>query len=653
MGKMISIDLGTTNSVVAIIENGKPKVLNNAEGAYTTPSVVGFSKKNDDILVGQIAKRQAANNPENTIFSSKRFIGRLYSEVQDELKNYPFKVVQKNKSKGCAFEIKGKQVLPEKIGSLILSKLKKDAENYLGQKATEAVITVPSYFNDSQRQATKDAGKAAGLEVKRIINEPTAAALAYGLDKQEDIKVAVFDLGGGTFDISILDVSNKLIEVKATSGDTQLGGDDFDEVILNWLADDFKKSQGVDLRKDKSALQRLREAAEKAKIELSSAQETSISLPFITADESGAKHLETTLTRANFNQMTEDLVEKTLTPCQTVLKDSGLTVHQINEVIMVGGSTRIPAVQEAVKKFFKKELNQSVNPDQVVAMGAAVQAGVLSNEIKDVLLLDVTPLSLGIETLGGVMTALISKNTTIPTRKAEVFSTAQDNQDVVRINVLQGERSMAKDNKSLGRFDLSGIPPAPRGVPKIEVSFEIDSNGIINVSAKDQVTGKSQDIVINKPSLSQEEIDQMIKASQVYEEQDLKRKNTIEAKNQLENLLYQTEKLLKDNKDKISPEMQEKAAKNQEEMRQEIKKDASELDLDDLNRKKAETETLLQQIGKEIYKKTDGKGPKQAEAANGVAENGVAANGESTNGEPSQTEEGGETINADYDKKED
>ena len=562
MGKMISIDLGTTNSVVAIIENGAPKVLTNSEGAYTTPSVVGFTKK-DDILVGQIAKRQATNNPENTIFSSKRFIGRLYSEVQDEVKNYPFKVVQKKEGEGCAFEIKGKQVSPEKIGSLILSKLKKDAESYLGHKVTEAVVTVPSYFNDSQRQATKDAGKVAGLDVKRIINEPTAAALAYGLDKKDDLKVVVYDLGGGTFDISVLDISNKLIEVKATNGDTKLGGDDFDEVILNWLADEFQKAEGVDLTQDKSALHRLREAAEKAKIELSVAQETSISLPFITANESGAKHLESTLTRSKFNQMTEHLVEKTLGPCRTVLKDAGLNVSEINEVIMVGGSTRIPAVQSAVKKFFNKELNQTVNPDQVVAMGAAVQAGVLSNEIKDVLLLDVTPLSLGIETLGGVMTPLISKNTTIPTRKSEVFSTAEDNQPVVSINVLQGERSMAKDNKSLGRFDLSGIAPAPRGVPKIEVSFEIDSNGIINVSAKDQVTGKSQDIAINKPSLSQEEIDQMIKASQVYEEQDSQRKKMVETKNELESLLYQTEKLVKDNQDKISSEMKEKIEKKQ------------------------------------------------------------------------------------------
>ena len=643
---MISIDLGTTNSVVAIIENGSPKVLNNSEGAYTTPSVVGFTKK-DDILVGQIAKRQAANNPENTIFSSKRFIGRLYSEVQDEIENYPFKVIQKSESEGCAFKIKGEEVSPEKIGSLILSKLKKDAESYLGQKVTEAVVTVPSYFNDLQRQATKDAGKVAGLDVKRIINEPTAVALAYGLDKKDNLKVAVYDLGGGTFDISVLDINNKLIEVKATNGDTKLGGDDFDDVILNWLVDEFKKIERVDLKKDKSALHRLREAAEKAKIELSSVQETSISLPFITANESGAKHLENTLTRAKFNQMTEHLVEKTLGPCQTVLKDSDLYIEEIDEVIMVGGSTRIPAVRSAVKDFFKKELNQTVNPDQVVAMGAAVQAGVLSNEIKDILLLDVTPLSLGIETLGGVMTSLISKNTTIPTRKSEVFSTAQDNQSVVSINVLQGERGMAEDNDSLGRFDLSGIAPAPRGVPKIEVSFEIDSNGIINVSAKDQVTGKIQDIVINKPSLSQEEIDQMIKASKVYEEQDLNRKKTVETKNNLESLVYQSEKLIKENEDKVPPHLKEKVEKSNQEIREKLKKkdEDSELNIDDWNEYKVATENLFQELGKEIYKKTD-TNKKQAESATDEEES-------KDQKEIDQNEEKGETINADYDKKED
>ena len=489
MGKVIGIDLGTTNSVISIIENGQPKVLTNAEGAYTTPSVVGFNKKGE-ILVGQIAKRQAVSNPENTIFSSKRFIGRLFEEVKDETKNYPFKIIQKSNSKSCAFSVNKEEMSPERIASLILSKLKKDAEAYLGHKVTEAVITVPAYFNDSQRQATKDAGKVAGLNVKRIINEPTAAALAYGMDKKDNSQIAVYDFGGGTFDISILEINNQLVEVKSTNGNTKLGGDDFDEAILNWLADEFKKTEGINLKEDKMALQRLREAAEKAKIELSSAQEASINLPFITAGETGAKHLDISLTRSKFDQLTEHLIKKTLEPCKTVLNDANLTVKDINEVIMVGGSTRIPAVQKAVKNFFEKELNLSVNPDQVVANGAAVQAGVLSNEIKDVLLLDVTPLSLGIETLGGVMTSLISKNTTIPARKSEIFSTAEDNQTVVSIHVLQGERSMAKDNKTLGRFDLRDIPPAPRGVPKIEVSFDIDSNGIIHVSAKNEATGK-------------------------------------------------------------------------------------------------------------------------------------------------------------------
>ena len=636
MGKIISIDLGTTNSVVAIIENGEPKVLTNAEGAYTTPSVVGFSKKGD-ILVGQIAKRQAVNNPQNTIFSAKRFIGRLFSEVQKEVESYPFKVVKKKDSESCAFEINGKEVSPEKISSLILSKLKKDAESYLGYKVTDVVITVPSYFNDSQRQATKDAGKVAGLEVKRIINEPTAAALAYGLDKKEDLKVAVYDLGGGTFDISILDISNKLIEVQATNGDTKLGGDDFDEVILNWLADEFKKEEGVDLKKDKSALQRLREASEKAKIELSAAQEASISLPFITANESGAKHLEASLTRAKFDQMTEHLVQKTLEPCKIVLKDAKLAVDNIDEVIMVGGSTRIPAVQTAVKKFFKKELNQTVNPDQVVATGAAVQAGVLSNEIKDVLLLDVTPLSLGIETLGAVMTTLIPKNTTIPTKKSEVFSTAEDNQSIVSINVIQGERSMAKDNKSLGRFDLSGIAPAPRGMPKIEVAFDIDSNGIINVSAKDQVTGKSQKIVINKPSLSQKEIDEMVKASQVYEEQDLQRKRKVEIKNELESLIYQNEKLIKENSDKITSELKEKIEENLKKIKEDLKtKDSSDLSIDELNQNKTQAEAYLQELGREIYKKSKTDEAKEDQAGNDDSQ---------------KTEEDG-AINADYDKKE-
>ena len=638
MGKIIGIDLGTTNSVVSIIENGKPKILTNAEGAYTTPSVVGFGKKGE-ILVGQIAKRQAVSNPVNTIFSSKRFIGRLFSEVQKEINNYSFKTVKKRGRESCAFLINNEEVSPEKIASLILSKLKKDAEAYLGQEVKEAVVTVPAYFNDSQRQATKDAGKVAGLQVKRIINEPTAAAMAYGLDKKDNQLLAVYDFGGGTFDISILDITDQLVEVKSTNGNTKLGGDDFDEVILNWMADEFQTAEGIDLRKDKIALQRLREAAEKAKIELSSAQETSINLPFITAGETGAKHLDISLTRAKFNQLTEHLVQNTLQPCKTVLKDAGITVADIHEVIMVGGSTRIPAVQETVKKFFNKELNLSVNPDQVVASGAAVQAGVLSNEIKDVLLLDVTPLSLGIETLGSVMTTLISKNTTIPTRKAEVFSTAEDNQTIVSIHVLQGERSMAQDNKTLGRFDLSDIPPAPRGVPKIEVSFDIDSNGIIHVSAKNQATGQSQNIRIDKTSLNEEEINQMIKSAQVYETQDRKRKELVSIKNEMEQMIYQSGKIIKENKDKISDELKTSAESSFQSAKELLKKDDADIDIDELKELRDKIKQQFQNIGQEVYRQS-----KQTENAEKQ---------DRDENEGNQNSENNETINADYDKKED
>ena len=640
MGKIIGIDLGTTNSVIAIIENGKPTVLTNAEGSYTTPSVVGFGKKGE-ILVGQIAKRQAVSNPENTIFSSKRFIGRLFSEVQGELKNYPFKTVKKSGSESCVFLVNGEEASPEKIASLILSKLKKDTEAYLGQEVKEAVITVPAYFNDSQRQATKDAGKVAGLEVKRIINEPTAAALAYGLDKKEDKLIAVYDFGGGTFDISILEINDQLVEVKATNGDTQLGGDDFDEAIFNWLAEEFKKIEGIDLRKDKMALQRIREAAEKAKIELSSAQETSINLPFITAGEAGAKHLDMSLTRSKFDQLTESLVQRTLKPCELVLKDANLKIKDIDEVIMVGGSTRIKAVQEIVKKFFNRELNQSVNPDQVVAAGAAVQAGVLSNEVKDVLLLDVTPLSLGIETLGGVMTPLISKNTTIPTKKTEVFSTAEDNQNMVSIHVLQGERGMAKDNKTLGRFDLSDIPPAPRGIPKIEVSFDIDSNGIIHVSAKNQATGKGHNIRIDKPSLSEEEINQMVKSAQIYEDQDRKKKEVIVLRNELDQIIYQSEKMIKENKDKITEELKKEVETSFKEAKELLKKEDASMDLDELKKIKDKAKQLFQKIGQEIYKKSEEKEEAQKESADTKEE-----------GENSENSENQETINVDYDKKE-
>ena len=557
MGKMIGIDLGTTNSCLAIMEGGEPKVLVNEEGLRTTPSVVGFAK-NGEKLVGQIAKRQAVTNPENTIFSSKRFIGRRFEEVKQEKELVPYKVVKKDNG-DSAFEIQGKLVTPEEISGLILGKLKKVAEDYLGREVSEAVITVPAYFNDSQRQATKDAGKIAGLNVKRIINEPTAAALAYGLDKKKDQKIAVFDFGGGTFDISILEVGDNVVEVKATNGDTHLGGDNFDHKILEWLIEEFKKDQGIDLKKDKMALQRLKEAAEKAKIELSSRLETEINLPFVTADASGPKHLNLKLSRSEFERMVEDLVERSLRPCKKAIEDSKLKASEIDEVVLVGGSTRIPVIQEAVKKFFGKEPNKSVNPDEVVAIGAAVQGGVLTGDVKDILLLDVTPLSLGIETLGGVSTKLIERNTTIPTRKSQVFSTAADNQPSVDVHVLQGEREMAQDNKSLGRFELLGIPSSPRGVPQIEVTFDIDADGILNVSAKDLGTGKEQTIKItSKSGLNEEEINKMVKEAELHSEEDKKKKEKVSIRNELDGMVYQTEKLLKENSKDISEEEKKK-----------------------------------------------------------------------------------------------
>lgn len=550
MGKIIGIDLGTTNSCVAVMENGEPKILANEEGARTTPSVVGFTKDGER-LVGQIAKRQAVTNPENTIYSAKRFIGRLHNEVKEELKNIPYKVVERNKE--CAFEVNSETYTPEQISAFILQKLKKTAEDYLGHEVTEAVITVPAYFNDAQRQATKDAGKIAGLDVKRIINEPTAAALAYGLDKKTDQKIVIYDFGGGTFDVSILEVGDNVVEVKSTNGDTHLGGDNFDQAVLDWLIDEFKKDQGVDLSNDKMALQRLKEAAEKAKIELSSRMDSDINLPFITADASGPKHLQVKLTRAKFEQMTADLVSRSLEPCKKALSDAGLSASEIDEVVLVGGSTRIPAIQEAVKGFFGKEPNRSVNPDEVVAIGASVQGGVLGGEVKDVLLLDVTPLSFGIETLGGVFTKLIERNTTIPCRKSQVFSTAADNQPSVDVHVLQGEREMAADNKALGRFELVGIPAAPRGVPQIEVSFDIDANGILNVSAKDLGTGKEQSIKITaKSGLTDSDIDRMVKDAELNAEEDKKRREAVTLKNNVDSLVYQTEKTLKDHADQVS-----------------------------------------------------------------------------------------------------
>ncbi|MFN0277857.1 MAG: molecular chaperone DnaK [Pyrinomonadaceae bacterium] len=550
MGKIIGIDLGTTNSVVAVMEGGEPVVITNSEGGRTTPSVVAFGKDGNR-LVGQVAKRQAVTNPENTLYSIKRFMGRKYDEVSDEIKQVPYKV-EKASNGDVRVSAEGKQYSPPEIAAIVLQKLKQSAEDYLGSKVEQAVITVPAYFNDAQRQATKDAGKVAGLEVLRIVNEPTAAALAYGLDKKKDEVIAVFDFGGGTFDISVLEVGEGVVEVKSTNGDTHLGGDDVDEVLVGWIIDEFKKDQGIDLHNDKMALQRLKEAGEKAKVELSSAMETEINLPFITADASGPKHLVMKLTRSKFEQLVEPVLKKLMPPVEQAIKDAGLTPKDIEEIVLVGGSTRIPKVQEMVKAYFGKEPNKSVNPDEVVALGAAVQAGVLGGEKTDILLLDVTPLSLGIETLGGVMTPMISKNTTIPTRKSEIFSTASDNQTSVEVHVIQGERPLAADNKTLGKFHLVGIPPAPRGVPQVEVTFDIDANGIVNVSAKDVGTGREQKITITASSgLSKEEIDKMMKDAESHAGEDEKKKASIEARNRLDGLVYSVEKTLSENKDKL------------------------------------------------------------------------------------------------------
>ena len=550
MAKIIGIDLGTTNSVVSVMEGGEPKIIINEEGNRLTPSVVGFGK-GGEILVGQVAKRQAVLNPENTIFSIKRFMGRRYDEVSEEMKLVPYKVT-KGPSQKATVSAVGKEYTPEQISAMVLGKLKKAAEAYLGEEVKKAVITVPAYFNDSQRQATKDAGAIAGLEVMRIINEPTAAALAYGLDKKKNELIAVFDFGGGTFDISILEVGDNVVEVKSTNGDTHLGGDNIDQRIIEWIVTEFKRDQGIDLSKDRTALQRLKEAAEKAKIELSSVMETEISLPFITADATGPKHLQLKLTRSKMEQMIQDILDRTLKPCELAIRDASVTVDKIDEVVLVGGSTRIPKVIQMVKDFFRRDPHQGVNPDEVVAAGAAVQAGVLGGEVKDMLLLDVTPLSLGIETLGGVMTKLIERNTTIPVRKSEIFTTAADGQTSVEVHVLQGEREMAGANRTLGRFHLEGIPAAPRGIPKIEVAFDIDANGILHVNAKDTATAKEQKITITASTgLGKEEIDRMVKEAETHSSEDRKRKAVIEARNHLDSLIYNTEKTLRESREKI------------------------------------------------------------------------------------------------------
>lgn len=628
MGKILGIDLGTTNCAMAIMEGGSPKILENAEGNRTTPSIVAISK-NGERLAGQTAKRQAVTNPENTIYAVKRLIGRRFEdeEVQRDINTVPYKIVKAGE--GVKVKMGDKEHSPQEVSAMILSKLKADAEAKLGEKITEAVITVPAYFDDSQRQATKDAGKIAGLEVKRIINEPTAAALAYGFEKKKGQQIAVYDLGGGTFDISILEVSEDTVEVKSTNGDTHLGGEDFDQVLIKWIIAEFKKDQGIDLSNDALALQRIKEAAEKAKIELSTTQETEINQPFITTDASGPKHLVMKISRSKLEELVGDLVEKTLKPCKASLQDAGLETKDIEEIIMVGGMTRMPLVQKKVKEFFGKEPHLGVNPDEVVAIGAAVQAGVLQGDVKDVLLLDVTPLTLGIETLGGVSTPLIERNTTIPANKSQIFSTAADGQTSVEIHVLQGERSMAGDNKTLGRFILDGIPPAPRGVPQVEVSFDIDANGILNVNAKDKASGKEQKITITASSgLSDDEVEKMKKEAEAHADEDKKKKEQVESKNQAEAVYFQTEKLLKESGDKMKPEDKKELETKLEELK--AVKDTDKYD--EIKTKLEELNQVAQKVGAAMYQA-------QAEEAAKAKPEGEAKEGESNEEEKKDNDE--------------